>query len=187
MTVLAAGIRGPSIRARYVAPILLLVFAAIVASIVLTDPFRSSPSRHPASQAATRKLPPYWFVRNGDTLEQISVDTGLSVGQIEAFNPGVDAINLLPGARLNLWRHPPVPLPPLPGPMFWTIRPGQSFGSVAAATGVDMMTLEALNPKINPSKVQPGQVLRLRQGVLDRTAMSQISDPAPVASLLERW
>lgn len=187
MTVLAAGIRGPSVRARYLVPILLVVLAAIVAGVVLTDPFRSSSSPHAASQAHTRKLPPYWFVRSGDTLAQISFDTGLSVGQIEAFNPDVDPNNLLAGTRLNLWRHPPVPLAPLPGPMFWTIQPGQSFGSVATATGVNMTTLETLNPKINPSRVQPGQVLRLRQGVLDRTAISQISHPASLQSLLERW
>jgi LysM repeat protein len=188
MTVLSAGVRGPSGRAsHYAAPVLLMALAAVIAGIVLTDPFRSSTNRHAATYAVVRKLPPYWSVRDGDTLAQISVDTGLSVTQLETFNPNVDPNSLLPGTRLNLWRHPPVPLPPLPGPMFWTILPGQSFGSVANATGVNMMTLEALNPKIKPTSVQPGQRLRLRQGVIDRTAMTQISDPAPRESLLAGW
>jgi LysM repeat protein len=187
MTVLSAGVRGPSVRAHYAVPILLLVVAAIVAGVVLTDPFRSSASHHPAGHAAVLKLPPYWYVRDGDTLAQISVNTGLSVGQIEAYNPNVDPNNLLPGTRLNLWRHPPVPRPSLPGPMFWTIQPGQSFGSVATATGVNMMTLEALNPKINPSKVQPGQRMRLREGVIPGAALGQISDPGPLESLAARW
>lgn len=188
MTVLSAGVRGPSGRAsHYVAPVLLLALAAVIAGLVLSDPFRSAPNHHPAINGPVRKLPPYWFVRNGDTLAQISINTGLSVAQLEAFNPDVDPNSLIPGTRLNLWRHPPVPLPPLPGPMFWTIRPGQSYGSVAAATGVNMITLEALNPKINPSSVHPGQRLRLRQGVIDGAAMRQISDPPPLVSLLERW
>ena len=188
MTVLSAGVRGPAGRApHYAAPVLLLVLMATIAGVVLTDPFRSSPAHHPATNAVVRKLPPYWFVRTGDTLAQISVDTDLSVAQIEAFNPNVDPNSLIPGTRLNLWRHPPVPLPPLPGPMFWTVQPGQSFGSVATATGVNMITLEALNPKINPSSVQPGQRLRLRQGIIDRKAMSRISDPAPLEWLLTRW
>jgi LysM repeat protein len=166
---------------------LLIALAAVVAGVVLTDPFRTAPKHHPATYAVVRRLPPYWLVRNGDTLAQISVNTGLSVAQIEALNPNVDPNSLIPGTRLDLWRHPPVPLAPLPGPMFWTVAPGQSFGSVATATGVNMMTLEALNPKISPSSVQPGQRLRLRQGVIGRKAMSQISDPAPLESLLAAW
>jgi LysM repeat protein len=71
--------------------------------------------------------------------------------------------------------------------MFWTIQPGQSFGSVATATGVNMTTLEALNPKINPSNVQPGERLRLRQGVVPRAAVRQFSDRAQLESLLRPW
>lgn len=165
MTVLFAGVRGPPGRAsHYVAPVVLVVFLGAVAGIALTDPFRS-PAHHGAvaSHAAARRLPPYYVVRNGDTLSQISVRTGLSLGQLEAFNPQIDPENLLPGQRLNLWRHPPVPRPPPPPPMFWTVRPGDSFGSIADKTGVNMIRLEELNPKITPASIQPGERLRLRR------------------------
>ena len=164
MTVLSARAGGPSGRAsHYVAPILLLVLVAVVAGVVLTDPFRSS-AHHAAtaSHGPALKLPPYYVVRNGDTLSQISARTGLSLTQLEAFNPQIDPENLLPGQRLNLWRHPPVPRPPPPPPMFWTVRPGESFGSIANQTGINIVRLEELNPKIPPASIQPGERLRLR-------------------------
>ena len=101
----------------------------------------------------------------GDTLAQISSNTGLTVGQLEAYNRNVDPQSLAVGGRLNLWAHPPVPRPPPAkplGPQFWTVRVGQSFGSIAAATGIDLARLEQLNPRLPPSMVQPGDQVRLR-------------------------
>ena len=85
--------------------------------------------------------------------------------QLQAFNPNVDSLAITPGERLNLWQHPPKPHKPraTPGPMFWTVRPGQSFGSIAAATGISIVTLEQLNPTLKPASVQPGNRVRLRR------------------------
>lgn len=104
-------------------------------------------------------MPPYWTVRPGDTLAQIADKTGVSVVQLQAFNPQVDPSTLLAGQRLNLWRHPP--RPPAP-PRFWTVRAGQSFGFIAAKTGITLATLEQLNPHLNGATVQPGDRVRLR-------------------------
>lgn len=49
------------------------------------------------------------------------------------------------GQRLNLWAHPPAPRPKPLGPRFWTVRAGESFGSIAAKTGIDLTKLEELN------------------------------------------
>jgi hypothetical protein len=38
----------------------------------------------------------------------------------------------------------------------------RSFGSIAASTGIDITTLEQLNPTLPPAKVKPGDRLRLR-------------------------
>ena len=164
MTVLSARVRGPSGRAsHYVVPVVLTVILAVVVGVVLTDPFRS-PARHAAavSQGPARKLPPYYVVRNGDTLSQISARTGLNLSQLEALNPQADPNNLLPGERLRLWRHPPVPKPPPPPPTFYTVRPGESFGSIANKTGINIVRLEQLNPNIPPASIQAGERLRLR-------------------------
>jgi LysM repeat protein len=142
-----------------------MILLAAVIGVVVTVPGRSGANHHAAAGSSTpaRKLPPYWFVRTGDTLSQISVKTGLSVGQLEALNPQVDPTNLLPGERLKLWRHPPVPRPPPPGPMFWTVRPGESFGSIAAKTRINIIKLEQLNPQLKPGSLQPGDRVRLRR------------------------
>ncbi len=86
--------------------------------------------------------------------------------QLQAYNPTVDPLALTPGERLNLWQHPPKPHRPKakpPGPTFWTVRPGQSYGSIAAATGISIVTLQQLNPGLKPASVQPGNRVRLRR------------------------
>ncbi|HUA03768.1 MAG TPA: LysM peptidoglycan-binding domain-containing protein [Solirubrobacteraceae bacterium] len=118
---------------------------------------------HRPHVAAQRRPPPYWTVRPGDTLEQISADTGVSVALLQAYNPNINPEALVPGDRLNLWRYPPKPKPRPPGPMFWSVRPGQSFGSIAASTGINIASLEQLNPKLKPAGLQPGERVRLRQ------------------------
>lgn len=142
---------------------MILGIAGAIALIV-----RDGLSRHPVAQApraaATRRLPPYWRVRAGDSFALIAAKTGLSVDQLQAYNPNVDPLALSPGERLNLWQNPPRPRGPKakPGPMFWVVRPGQSFGSIAASTRIDITTLEQLNPNIPPAKIQPGDRVRLR-------------------------
>jgi LysM repeat protein len=105
---------------------------------------------------------PYWTVHAGDTLTQISLRTGVPVAQLQAYNPNIDPQNLVPGERLNLWRHPPTSHPhrkPL-GPRFWTVRPGDSLGLIAAKTGKNLASLEELNPRLRAT-LQPGERVRL--------------------------
>jgi LysM repeat protein len=144
------------------------VLAAVVV-VVLNAPGGSG--RHPraggSAQLGVGHLRPFWTVRPGDTLAQIAVHTGLTINQLEVLNPNVDPNSLLPGERLNLWRHPPPPGKPRPrplGPLFWTVRSGQSFGSIAAATGVNLSMLEHLNPRLRAAALQPGNRVRLRHG-----------------------
>jgi LysM repeat protein len=113
--------------------------------------------------AKVRKIPPYWTVHPGDTLTTIAHKTGLTIAQLEARNPQTDPQALYVGERLLLWRHPPKPRPKPLGPRFWTVKPGESFGSIAASTGINITKLEALNPHLKPSTLQPGDRVRLRR------------------------
>ena len=93
--------------------------------------------------------------------------TGLTLNRLEALNPDVDPNGLLPGERLKLVRHPPPPPKARPkplGPLFWIVQPGQSFGSIAAATGISLTTLQDLNPRLRAAALQPGNRIKLRQG-----------------------
>ena len=151
--------------ARLLAPAALAALLAAIIVVVLTFPGSSGThSRSTSSpQATIPGLAPYWTVRPGDTYGQISQKTGLSIAQLEAFNPDTDPNNLLPGQRLNLWLHPPPPRPKPLGPRFWTVRPGDSFGSIATQTGINLAKLEQLNPRLKAITLQPGDQVRLRR------------------------
>jgi LysM repeat protein len=164
---------------RYLAPIVLASAAAAVIAVVISAPDHAGHGRGGAraSHATARRPPPYWIVRPGDTLMEIAARTGVSVTQLQAFNPDVDPLALVPGERLKLWLHPPKPTPtPVPlGPLYWTVRPGQSFGSIAAKTGVNMLTLQRLNPRLKPTHVWPGDRVRLRRPLLGSSSLARVA------------
>jgi LysM repeat protein len=45
----------------------------------------------------------------------------------------------------------------------YTVRPGDSFGSIAERTGVSVERLEQLNPEVDPQALVVGQRIRLRE------------------------
>jgi LysM repeat protein len=146
-------------------PLVILGIAGAIALIVSSAHLGQHQKSH-QPVAAVRRIPPYYTVHPGDTFAQISAQTGLSVELLQAYNPTVNPLGLTPGERLNLWQHPPKPAGPKPkppGPMFWLVKSGQSFGSIAASTGIDITSLEQLNPNLKPSSLQPGDQVRLRR------------------------
>jgi LysM repeat protein len=154
---LAAATRPRGRVPHYLVPAALAALLAAVMVVIVSSgggpETASSPAiSHPAT---VRKLPPYWTVRRGDTYSQIALKTGLTIGQLEAFNPHTGPFSLVPGQRLNL-RQPPPPRPRPPAPRFWTVRRGDSFGLIAAKTGISIDTLEQLNPRLKPTTLQPG-------------------------------
>ena len=159
-----AGTCRPARIVRFLAPAALaaLVVAIIVIVVISTGAAGRRPRRAESAHVSVRSVPPYWTVRPGDTLAQISQKTGLTIAQLEAFNLNTDPLALIPGQRLNLWRHPPAPRPKAPGPRWWTVRPGESLGSIAVKTGINLATLEHLNPRLAPATLQPGDRVRLR-------------------------
>jgi LysM repeat protein len=149
--------------ASFVALVTVLVAAVLILTIGPSINLKAA-SRHAASfRAAARRPPPWWVVQPGDTLGGIAAKTGLNVDQLEALNPNVDPQTLDPGQRLQLWQHPPPPPPKPLGPMFFTVGAGDSFGSIADKTGINLDTLEQLNPQLKPSALQPGERVRLRK------------------------
>ena len=138
---------------------LLAVGAITVASLSGAGGGGSASGR---AEAATRKLPPYWTVKAGDTYSHISAKTGLTIDDLETFNPTTDPATIAPGQRLKLRLHVPKVRKRL-GPRFWTVRHGQSFGSIAAKTGKPIGRLMRLNPKLKPSALQVGDRVKLRR------------------------
>jgi LysM repeat protein len=138
----------------------LLATAVIDATSGGSAPNLTSPS---AIADATRSLPPYWDVRPGDTFASIAAATHLSVSQLQDLNPRQDPTHLLPGERLKLHMHTPgqhVARRVLP--RFWTVRPGDTFSSIAAKTGLGVGEIAQFNPTVNPTTLKPGKRLKLR-------------------------
>jgi LysM repeat protein len=150
---------------RLLAPAALVSLVAAVVVVIVTALGATGVHRTAVRlpRAAVRRVPPYWTVRPGDTYGEIAAKTGVQVAQLEAYNPDVDPLSLVPGERLDLWRYPPRPRPKPPGPLFWTVRAGESYGSIAARTAINIITLEQLNPQLKPATLQPGDRLRLRR------------------------
>ena len=139
------------------AALLLAIVVVVVVSITGSAPPASS---KPSS--ASRSLAPYWIVRRGDTYGEIAQKTGLSIAQLESFNPFQDPDAIRPGQRIKLRLHIPAPRKRL-GPRRWTVRRGDTFASIARKTGHNIDALRARNPQLDPDALQPGQRIRLRR------------------------
>jgi LysM repeat protein len=90
--------------ARYLAPLALAAFIAVVVLLVRgsMDPSATNVKSHPASLRSHGPLHHYWQVHNGDSLSAIAARNGVSVSQIEQLNPGLDPNALHPGQWLKL-------------------------------------------------------------------------------------
>ena len=152
------------IVARLLVPLVLLAVAGAIALIV-THRGAGKTATVTQHAAVHRRPPPYWTVKAGDTFAHISAATGVPIAALQAQNPDIDPFALQPGERLLLWSSPPKHhgKPKPLGPMFWTVKPGESFGSIAASTKIDITTLEQLNPKLTAASLQPGDRVRLRK------------------------
>lgn len=142
--------------------VVLLLAIVVVAATTLTgaDPATS------AEQARAKKLaklPVYWKVHTGDSYGSIALKTGLTVEELETFNPKVNPQTIRPGQRLKLRLKVPKAKPKPLGPRFHTVRTGDTYGAIAAKTGHSVRRLQQLNPKLKATELRPGARLRLRK------------------------
>lgn len=140
----------------------LLVAMVFVTVTSLTAGDNAPAAQDDARAAQLRKLPVHWTVRRGDSYVRIAQRTGLTVAELETFNPNVDPSAIQPGQKLKLRANVPKAKPKPVGPRSVTVRAGESFGSIAADTGESITRLRQLNPKLEPSALQPGDRVRLR-------------------------
>ncbi len=145
----------------YLVPVAFFVAVLAVGALAVST-LNQSESQDAVADAPAN-LPPYWTVKEGDTYAQIAEKTGLTVDQLETFNPRANPSTIRPGQKLKLRLHVPAPPPPPLGPKWWTVRAGQSYGSIAAATGKPIARLIRLNRRLKPTELRPGNRVRLRR------------------------
>ncbi|HEX8159550.1 MAG TPA: LysM peptidoglycan-binding domain-containing protein [Solirubrobacteraceae bacterium] len=150
---------------RMIAGLAALLLAGVIViallAIAIVNSLGGSGADGPA--VPDRSLPAYWLVRHGQTYSTIAAKTGLTVDQLETFNPRQDPTALVPGQHIKLRLHPPPLHPKRLGPRVWIVRRGQSFSSIAAKTGHSISALQRLNPHLKATALQPGQRMKLRR------------------------
>lgn len=146
----------------YLVPVACIVMVLAVGGIAVSALSGGESPDASAAEAANARLPPYWTVKADQTYTDIARATGLSVDQLEAFNPRTNPATIRPGQRIKLRENVPAEASKPLGPTFWNVRPGQSFGSIAAATGTPIDRLIALNKRLKPEELKPGDRVRLR-------------------------
>ena len=97
--------------------LLVATVATIAVTLAGSGPAASSTLPHAQPTRAA-----YWTVHRGQTYLEIAARTGLTVDELETFNPYTDPNTITPGQRLKLRLHVPPPPPKRKGPRFWTIR-----------------------------------------------------------------
>lgn len=142
--------------------VVLLVAIVVVAATTLTGPDAASSAEQARAQKL-RKLPVYWKVHTGDSYQSIARKTGLTVDELERFNPYVNPDAIQPGQRLKLRLKVPVSKPKPPGPRSYTVRSGDTLASIATKTHHSLGFLQQLNGKLDPKALQPGDRVRLRK------------------------
>lgn len=152
--------------------LLMMVGATLIVGVLIAGAFISATSgpatpnltSASALATATRSLPPWWTIRPGDTFDSIAAANHLTTAQLEELNPTQDPTNLVAGRRLRLTvRRPAAAAVGRTGaPAFWTIRRGDTYSSISAATGVAIGDISSFNPKANPNLLVPGTRLKLR-------------------------
>jgi LysM repeat protein len=140
-----------------------IIGALVVAVVIAVVLSLGGSGSEPVAATAAKNLPPFWTVHAGDSYTSIARKTGLSVDQLETFNPYTNPAAIRPGQKLKLRLHIPAPKPRPKGPVFHTVRSGETFASIARKTHHDVATLIRLNAKVTPAQLQPGARLRLRR------------------------
>jgi LysM repeat protein len=139
----------------------LLLAVIVVAATTLTGPGAATTAERSRAQQLA-KLPSHWKVHTGDSYGSIALKTGLTVEELERFNPNVNPGAIVPGQRLKLRLKVPAATSRRLGPLVHTVRAGETFESIAAKTRHSAIRLQQLNPKLDAGTLQPGDRVRLR-------------------------
>jgi LysM repeat protein len=121
-----------------------------------------------------------YTVKPGDNLYDIAMANGMSLSQIEALNPQIKDFDLIyPGQKINMGGAGPSG-----GSGGYTVKPGDNLYDIAAAHGMSLSQIEALNPQIKDfDLIYPGQNINLGGGAPAHSVASAhsggVSAPAP--------
>ncbi len=107
-----------------------------------------------------------YTVSPNDTLWLISQREHVSLTSLEAANPGLQANNLQIGQQLQLPQQTATTTPTTTtastaSNRTYIIQQGDTEWLIAKRLGVSWYALQAANPQVNPTDLQPGQILQV--------------------------
>ncbi len=114
-----------------------------------------------------------YIVKAGDSIEKIARKVGTSATKLEKNNGLKPTATIHPGQKLKVPGTSTVASAPATAPTApvrnnsgktHTVRPGETYFSIAKKYGTSTSTLVAANPTAKASALRPGQVLRLGSG-----------------------
>jgi murein DD-endopeptidase MepM/ murein hydrolase activator NlpD len=120
-------------------------------------------------------------VQRGETLFRISLNYGLTVNEIAAFNGIVDPTNILVGQRLLI---------PVSGnasqttPPTHVVQAGETLKSIATVYGLTVDELVVRNNLVNANVIYTGQVLNIRESLEPTPTIHQPVEPIESPSLV---
>jgi peptidoglycan endopeptidase LytF len=114
----------------------------------------STPGRCPAGSFE-------YTIRSGDTIYNLAIEFNTTVEAILALNPGINPNNLQIGQVICIPGTGPGPGPGRcpAGTFEYTVRPGDTFFSLANRFNTTVAAIQAANQNVDPNNLQIGQVI----------------------------
>lgn len=100
-----------------------------------------------------------YTIRSGDTLYVLAKRYNTTVEAIMAINPGINPNRLQIGQVICIPQAGTPPGPSCPNGFFYSVRPGDTFYTIAQRYGISVESMIKANPNVNPNGLQIGQVI----------------------------
>ena len=109
--------------------------------------------------------PTTYTVQRGDWIYALARRFGVSVADLLAANPGINANLLYPGQQLRIpnGSTPPPDSPAPPSGNTYVVQRGDTLFSIAVRFKTNVTALQIANHLANPNFIYPGQVLTIPQ------------------------
>lgn len=103
-----------------------------------------------------------YTVKPGDTIYNLAVKYNTTVEDIIRVNPGINPDNLRVGQRICIPRT--VTPPPECDGLYYVVRPGDTFYSIAMMYNISVEALIKANPGVDPNNLRVGQLICIPKG-----------------------